>query len=318
VIDGDPAVAAGGIAVLEVSSFQLERVSGFRPRVSVLLNVTPDHLDRYPSFEAYAAAKGNAFRAQAEGDAAVVPHGDLLSLRVASVGGGRIDVVDGPRGEASIGLEGDLLLDRVSGVRMATSEIHLAGRHNITNVCAAWAAARDLGLSALAFPTAIAAFHGLPHRTALVRELDGVRWYDDSKGTNVGATVTALEGLREDRGVLIAGGRDKGGSYAPLVAALARKGRGLVVIGEAAEAIAAAAHEALGPSFPLRRATSMEDAVAAARAMALPGDAVLLSPACSSFDMFRDYKHRGDVFAAAVHALAASTPSPSSTGGGAR
>jgi UDP-N-acetylmuramoylalanine--D-glutamate ligase len=140
---------------------------------------------------------------------------------------------------------------------------------------------------------------GLPHRTALVAEVHGVRFYDDSKGTNVGASVTAIEGLPEPRVVLIAGGRDKLGSYGPLVDALARKGRGVVVIGEAAEAIA----RSVGDRLPVRRAASMAEAVRAGASMAQPGDAVLLSPACSSFDMFRDYKHRGDEFVSAVHAI---------------
>jgi UDP-N-acetylmuramoylalanine--D-glutamate ligase len=143
-------------------------------------------------------------------------------------------------------------------------------------------------------------FRNLPHRTALVAEVDGVRFYDDSKGTNVGATVTALEGLIEARAVLIAGGRDKGGTYAPLVGALARKGRAAVLIGEAADAIA----RAIDDRVPVCRADSMPDAVRLSAALARPGDAVLLSPACSSFDMFRDYKHRGDEFVLAVRRLA--------------
>ena len=142
-------------------------------------------------------------------------------------------------------------------------------------------------------------FRGLPHRTALVAEIGGVRFYDDSKGTNVGAAVTALDGLAEPRAVLIAGGRDKGGSYGPLVDALARKGRAAVLLGEAADAIA----QAIGDRVPVRRAGTMDEAVRVAASLAAPGDAVLLSPACSSFDMFRDYKHRGDEFVRAVRAL---------------
>jgi UDP-N-acetylmuramoylalanine--D-glutamate ligase len=304
VLQQDAGVLADGIAVVEVSSFQLERVAGFRPRSSVLLNVTADHLDRYPSFEAYAAAKAGAFRAQTERDAAIVPHGDELCARIAMLGGGRLERVDGPAGEATIGLEGTAIVDRVSNVRMSREDVHLAGRHNITNLCAAWAAVRALGLDATRFPAAVADFRGLPHRTVLVSEVDGVRYYDDSKGTNVGAAVTAVSGLSEARVVLIAGGRDKGGSYAPLMEALRAKGCGLVLIGEAAAAIEKSARAALGASFPVEKASSMEAAVEAARGLSRAGDAVLLSPACSSFDMFRDYKHRGDVFTAAVQALA--------------
>ena len=133
----------------------------------------------------------------------------------------------------------------------------------------------------------------------LVAELDGVRYYDDSKGTNVGASVTALRGLSEPKAVLIAGGRDKGGSYEPLAQALAERGRAVVVIGEAADIIA----RAVGERIPVRNAGSMEEAVTLARSLAKTGDAVLLSPACSSFDMFRDYKQRGDEFARAVRAI---------------
>jgi UDP-N-acetylmuramoylalanine--D-glutamate ligase len=293
VLDRDPGVCAGGIAVLEVSSFQLERVAGFRPRASVLMNVTPDHLDRYPSFEAYAIAKGGAFRAQTADDVAIVPHGDELCARIASLGYGRLQTIDGPA-PASIGVEGDQLVDRLASITMPLSTFKLEGRHNVTNLCAAWAAARTV-VAPTGFAGAVAGFDALAHRTAFVAELDGVRYYDDSKGTNVGASVTALRGMREAKTVLIAGGRDKGGSYAPLVAALREKGRAVVVIGEAAQLIA----EAVSDALPVVRASSMDEAVAAA-ATARPGDAVLLSPACSSFDMFKDYKHRGDVFVAAV------------------
>jgi UDP-N-acetylmuramoylalanine--D-glutamate ligase len=142
-------------------------------------------------------------------------------------------------------------------------------------------------------------FQGLPHRTALVAEVGGVRFYDDSKGTNVGAAVTALEGLLEAKAVLIAGGRDKGGGYAPLAQALAKKGRAAILIGEAADAIA----RSIGDKVPVYRAGTMDEAVRVSASLARRGDAVLLSPACSSFDMFRDYKHRGDEFARAVRTL---------------
>ncbi|MBK7400726.1 MAG: UDP-N-acetylmuramoyl-L-alanine--D-glutamate ligase [Myxococcales bacterium] len=297
VLDGDRGVSRDGLAVVEVSSFQVERVAGFRPRAAVVLNVTPDHLDRYPSFEAYAQAKGNAFRAQGVGDFAIVPHGDELCLRLAALSGGALLTVDGPA-PAAVGIEGDTLVDRRSSVTLPLSRFHLEGRHNLQNLCAAWAAAVALGADPRRFAEAVDAFRGLPHRTALVAEIAGVRYYDDSKGTNVGASVTALLGLAEPRGVLIAGGRDKGGSYAPLVAALAEKGRALVTIGEAGPAIAAAAAGAV----PTEHASSMDDAVERAARLAQRGDAVLLSPACSSYDMFKDYKDRGDRFVAAVRA----------------
>jgi UDP-N-acetylmuramoylalanine--D-glutamate ligase len=294
VLDRDPGVAAGGIAVLEVSSFQLERVAGFRPRASVLMNITPDHLDRYPSFDAYAYAKGGAFKAQTPEDVAIVPHGDELCVRIASLGYGKLETIDGPH-PATVGVEGDRLVDRLANVTMPLSAFKLEGRHNLTNLCAAWAASRTVA-DAGKFQPAIEAFAALAHRCAFVAELHGVRYYDDSKGTNVGASVTALRGMREAKTVLIAGGRDKGGSYQPLVDALLEKGRAVVAIGEAGPLIA----QAVGAALPVVRASSMEDAVEAAANLAQPGDAVLLSPACSSFDMFRDYKHRGDVFVEAV------------------
>jgi len=300
VVERDPGVAADGIAVVEVSSFQLERVAGFRPRASVLMNITPDHLDRYSSFEAYAIAKGGAFKAQTAEDVAIVPHGDELCARVASLGYGRLETIDGPA-PASIGVEGDWLVDRATGVSMPLSTFKLRGRHNITNLCAAWAAVRSITANAATFIPAIAAFDALAHRTMFVRELNGVRYYDDSKGTNVGASVTALLGMSEEKTVLIAGGRDKGGSYAPLVDALKKKGRAVVVIGEAAPLI----EQAVAGALPLVHAASMEQAVEEAARLARSGDAVLLSPACSSFDMFRDYKHRGDVFIAAVNSRGA-------------
>ncbi len=283
--------------VLEVSSFQMERVDAFRPRVSALLNVTDDHLDRYPGLDAYARAKGNAFARQTDEDCAVVPVGDAVCLREAKRGRGRI-VTFGPGGDLDTTEDG--VVDRRAGERYARAETALTGGHNALNVAAAIACAHPFGLSPGTVRGVLKQFRGLPHRTELVAEIRGVRFYDDSKGTNVGAVVTALEGLTETRAVLIAGGRDKGGAYAPLVGALARKGRAAVLIGEAAAAI----ESAIGDRVPVRRAASMDEAVRVGASLARPGDAVLLSPACSSFDMFRDYKHRGDEFVRAVRALA--------------
>jgi UDP-N-acetylmuramoylalanine--D-glutamate ligase len=282
--------------VLEVSSFQMERVSSFKPKVALLLNVTPDHLDRYETIDAYAAAKGNAFRMQSEHDLAVIPEGCAITAREARRGRGRI-VTFGPGG--AIDVQDDVVVDSTSGERYVRRDIALTGGHNALNVAAALAAISSFSPFAVSPGTVrrvLAKFRGLAHRTALVAEIEGVRYYDDSKGTNVGAAVTALTGLVEAKAVLIAGGRDKGGSYEPLARALRNKGRAAVLIGEAAKALA----DAIGDSVPVRRAATIDDAVREARALAQPGDAVLLSPACSSFDMFRDYKHRGDEFVRAV------------------
>ncbi len=285
--------------VLEISSFQAERVPTLHARAHALLNVTDDHLDRYPSFDAYARAKGNPFERMTPEDLAVIPRGDALCAAQAARGGARV-VTFGTSAddrEADVAQEGSSLVHRPRGYAFPSSVLRIAGAHNVQNACAAIAVAADLGVPREPIERALSAFTGLGHRTALVAEIGAVRYYDDSKGTNVGASVAALRGLAEARAVLIAGGRDKLGAYEPLVAALREKGRALVLIGEAADRIEAAARGVV----PVARAASMQEAVRIARELALPGDAVLLSPACSSFDMFRDYKDRGDVFARAVH-----------------
>jgi UDP-N-acetylmuramoylalanine--D-glutamate ligase len=285
------------VVVLEVSSFQMERVEAFRPRVSILLNVTDDHLDRYDGLDAYAHAKGNAFARQTADDLAIIPVGDAMCERQARRGHARI---------VTFGLGGtvDVIVDRRSGESWARRELTIAGEHNAVNAAAAIAAAVELGVPPATIRRALQAFRGLPHRMVLVADLGGVRFYDDSKGTNVGASVTALRGLAEARAILIAGGRDKGGSYEPLVAALREKGKAAVLIGEARAAIA----RAIGDAVPVHEAETLGEAVRLSHRLAAPGDAVLLSPACSSYDMFVDYKHRGDEFVREVNALSEARP----------
>jgi UDP-N-acetylmuramoylalanine--D-glutamate ligase len=186
----------------------------------------------------------------------------------------------------------DAVVDRRLGQRFPRARFGLQGGHNALNIAAAIAAAREFELDFATACAALERFTGLPHRMALAGEIRGVRFYDDSKGTNVGASVTALRGLLEDKAVLIAGGRDKGGSYEPLVSALRDKGRAVILIGEAADRI----KEAVGSVVPAHVVSTLEEAVSESLRLAKKGDAVLLSPACSSFDMFRDYKHRGDEF----------------------
>jgi UDP-N-acetylmuramoylalanine--D-glutamate ligase len=286
------------VLVLEVSSFQMERAPTFHPRIATLLNVTDDHLDRYPNFLAYAAAKGNMFVNQGVEDVAVVPKGDSLASREARRGDARL-VTFGPGADIGVDEGSRAIVDRLRERRYPLADIRLTGTHNLLNVAAAVACASEAGATHEAIARALSKFEGLAHRTALVGEVAGVRYYDDSKGTNVGAAVAALRGLAEPRVVLIAGGRDKRGAYAPLAQELAQKGRALVLIGEAADRIAG---ETKG-TVPQARAASMAEAVTLAASFAQAGDAVLLSPACSSFDMFRDYKERGDVFAREVRAL---------------
>jgi UDP-N-acetylmuramoylalanine--D-glutamate ligase len=289
------------VVVLEISSFQAERVPTLRARAHALLNVTDDHLDRYPSFEAYADAKGNPFVPMTPEDTAVIPHGDALCAKQAARGKASVVTFSATDEAATVRPFGGSIVHRDAWHSFPLDALRIAGRHNVENACAALAVAASFGLPFDDGPDswlsrAIRDFRGLGHRTVLVGEIDGVRYYDDSKGTNVGASVAALRGLSEPKAVLIAGGRDKLGAYEPLVDALRDKGRALIVLGEAADRIAAAA----GGVLPVARASSMPEAVRVARRFALSGDAVLLSPACSSFDMFRDYKERGDVFARAV------------------
>lgn len=281
------------VLVVEVSSFQLERAPTFRPRVSVLLNVTEDHLDRYPTFQAYADAKGNAFVNQGPGDVAVVPDADAVCLAQAARGQGR-RVTFGASGDYAV--RGATVVERATETSFSLEGTDFHGTHNFANAAAAIAVARALDVSAEAVRRGLSAFRALGHRMTLVGEIDGVRYYDDSKATNVGAAVTALRGLTEARAVLLAGGRDKLGSYGPLVEALVERGRAVVVIGEAADRI----DSAVGGKVPVVRAASMKEAVERARELARAGDAVLLSPACASFDMFKSYADRGDQFAASV------------------
>lgn len=283
--------------VVEASSFQLERLRQFRPKVSLLLNLSDDHLDRYARFEDYVQAKGNAFERQLPEDFAVVPSNDprcgLQARR------GRAQLITFGVGGDYDPVAGEIIEQR-SDKRLSLAGAKLYGRHNALNAAAAVAAARAVGAPWPAIERGLSTFEPLPHRMAFVCEHDEVRFYDDSKATNVGAAVTALSGLDEPRGVLIAGGRDKLGSYEPLAVALRAKGRAAIVMGESADRIA----EAVGGTVPVQRAQSMTEAVLLAQRAAQPGDAVLLSPACSSFDMFDSYAHRGEQFVAAVESLA--------------
>jgi UDP-N-acetylmuramoylalanine--D-glutamate ligase len=293
------------VLVLEISSFQAERVPSLHARVHALLNITDDHLDRYASFEAYAGAKGNPFERMTPDDVAVIPEGDAIVARQAARGRARVVTFSATNDRADVAVHASpastdgVILDRVGGGSYPVDRVRITGAHNLANACASIAVAVALGAPSSAIAAALEAFEGLGHRTVFVAEIAGVRYYDDSKGTNVGASVAALTGLREPKAVLIAGGRDKLGDYDPLVAALREKGRALVLIGEAAPRIESAASGAV----PIKRAASMAEAVRAAQTFAAPGDAVLLSPACSSFDMFRDYKDRGDAFVRAVREL---------------
>jgi UDP-N-acetylmuramoylalanine--D-glutamate ligase len=301
---GTPAGSPGGACVVEVSSFQLETVEAFAPRVAVLLNVTPDHLDRYTGLHHYAATKGRIFAAQHASDFAIVNLDDPLAVRqTEGIRARRLGFSIEQRLAEGAWLDGEELIVRLPGARpesYPTAVPALVGRHNQANALAALLASRLLGASHAEALRALSEFQPLAHRMELVARAGGVLYYDDSKGTNVGAVVAALDGFPRPV-VLIAGGRDKGGDYAPLAQAMARVGRAAVLIGEAAEKI----EESFRNVVPVLRAATMEEAVTMAAGLASEGDAVVLSPACSSFDMFRDYGHRAQVFRAAVERLAA-------------
>jgi len=296
---GTPAAEAGGFCVVEVSSFQLETAETFHPRVAVLLNITPDHLDRYDGLDGYAAAKARIFAAQTPDDFSVVNFDDPLAVRVSAPARGRregFSIVETLATGAWLGGALMIKLPDAPFESYPSSLPWLVGqRHNQANALAALLAARLAGASQEAARAGLFAFRPLAHRMELVAEVDGVAYYDDSKGTNVGAVVAALDGFPRPV-VLIAGGRDKGGDYAPLAEALRRFGRAAILIGEAADKMQAA----FAPVLPVERAPTLEAAVDAAHRLARPGDAVVLSPACSSFDMFRDYAHRAEVFRSAV------------------
>lgn len=294
---GTPAAGADGVVVVEVSSFQLETVDRFHAHVAVLLNVTDDHLDRYADFAGYAAAKGRVFSTQTPQDYALVPHGDAFVSALAATGSGRVEHF-GLGG--LVRLESDALVSADGTLRLPVGELAVTGHHNYLDACAAAAAALLLGAPREHIVAALKAYRGLAHRMQPVVTRGGVHFVDDSKATNVGAVVAALEGFARREVVLIAGGRDKGGSYGPLLEPLGRVGRGVVCIGEAAAKL----ERALRPAnVPIRRAATMAEAVRLAADLAESGDTVLLSPACSSYDMFRDYGQRGEAFAGAARDL---------------
>jgi UDP-N-acetylmuramoylalanine--D-glutamate ligase len=281
--------------VLELSSFQLETTHSLNARVATVLNISPDHLDRYDGLDDYIAAKQRIFR----GDGAMVVNADDPAV-MAMVELGR----DVRRFTLAEPAEGEFGLRRDGGETwlaygpecwIAAVELKISGDHNLANALAALAMGQALGWERAGMLAALREFTGLAHRTALVLERDGVRWFDDSKGTNVGATVAAVRGL-PGQVVLIAGGDGKNQDFTPLRAALADKARAVVLIGRDAPLIASA----LGDSVPLHPAMNLDHAVTIAAKLVLPGDSVLLSPACASFDMFSGYEERGAVFAAAV------------------
>jgi UDP-N-acetylmuramoylalanine--D-glutamate ligase len=295
--------AAGGdaeVLVAEVSSFQLQFTREFRPRVAVWLNLSEDHLDWHPTMAHYAAAKARIWANQGEGDVAVVNTDNAGVLAASSSVPTGVRVISfGSTGEWRV--RDGRLVDADGEVIAQIRELPRALPHDLANALAAAAAARAAGASAAGCREALLAFRGLPHRVELIGEARGVRYYDDSKATTPASVLAALAGL--DSVVLIAGGRNKSLDLTTLADG-AEHIRAVVAIGEAAEEIDAA----FAGTRPVIMATSMEDAVAQARGLARPGDAVLLSPGCASFDMYPNYGARGDHFATVVHDQLESVP----------
>jgi UDP-N-acetylmuramoylalanine--D-glutamate ligase len=300
-------IAPDGLVVAEVSSFQLETTEQFRPRVAVLLNLTPDHLDRHHTLASYGEAKARIFRAQGAEDWAVINADDPGAAALADCTRARRLWFSrtGPVAEGSYLADGWVRL-RLAGREQAicpVEEIPLRGAHNVENVLAAVGAVAWANIAPEALRATIKVFRAVPHRLEWIRELRGVAFYNDSKGTNVDSTRKALAAFSEPI-VLIAGGRDKGQDFAPLAAAAAGRVKAAVVIGEGRATVS----PALKTVTPVTEADSMRAAVRRAFALAEPGEVVLLSPACASFDMFRDYEHRGEVFRAEVLALSPGEP----------
>lgn len=287
-----------GWTVAELSSFQLETVVDFHPTVAVALNVTPDHMDRYDSFTDYAAAKHNIFRRQTAGDVAILNADDEITLSWAANLRAHV-VLFSTRRELAEGLflrGRDLVSRTADGERVLATrdEMQLRGLHNIENVLAALAAGLACGAAPESMRETLRRFRPVEHRLEFVGESEGVTFYNDSKATNVDAARKALEAFADDAGkvILILGGRSKNAPYAPLAPLTKQIVRRLILIGEDADRI----EKELGAYAPAERAADMADAVARAKAAARPGDAVLLAPACSSYDMFDNYEQRGRAF----------------------
>ena len=282
--------------VLELSSYQLETTWSLAPEAAAMLNLSEDHLDRYDGIDEYGAAKARVF--QGEG-LQVLNRDDPRSMRMALPGRPQVSFgLDAPRAPLDFGVADGILHEGALPL-LPVAELRIHGAHNVANALAACALARTLGASREALAAGLRSFAGLPHRLQRIAERRGVAWYDDSKGTNVGATVAALRGLGLPAW-LIAGGDGKGQDFAPLAPAVGAHARGVLLIGRDAPLL----ERALAASgVPLQRCETLEDAVQRAAQLARPGEAVLLSPACASFDMFRDYRQRGEAYAQAVAAL---------------
>ncbi len=309
-IDETAAAAPEDWVIAEVSSFQLESIRSFKPRISLINNITPDHLDRYHSMEEYTEAKFRIFTNQGPRDTFVGNLDDPIVAAAPGEDGNRIKAralwfAAEPRRESTLYLRnGETIVyapptgDPRPVDILPVREILLRGRHNVENAMAAILVGLAAGLDVEAIRAGVRGFRPLQHRLEPVATFDGVEYVDDSKATNPGSVIAALRAFEARPIVLIAGGKAKGTDFAELGRAISSRAKGVVLIGEAADELASVVRRA-----KVERAASMEEAVVRARGLAAPGDVVLLSPACASFDMFDSAEHRGEVFAEAVRAL---------------
>jgi UDP-N-acetylmuramoylalanine--D-glutamate ligase len=310
-----PANVAGGLIVAEVAAFMLEHCSTFRAQVGVLTNITEDHLDRFVTMERYAEMKGRIWDWQTTSDVAIANAADRWTMDETRGIASQLLTFDSRPGAvhgrgAVISRDRRTLELTMAGIgpvtedeSYPTSDLVIVGNHNLENAMGAYMAARAVGVTPQAIRAGARGYRPLPHRMELVGDLRDIYFYDDSKGTNVASVAASVRGFPRPL-VLIAGGVDKGGSYTPMLEALTDVCKGMVLIGKAAPLIRDAARE-LGVTYPVIDASDMFDAVRRATALTAPGDAVVLSPACASYDMFQNFGHRGRVFRDAVSAVGA-------------
>ena len=287
--------------IAEISSFQLEAILKFRPRVAVLLNVTEDHLDRYATYQEYIDAKERIFENQTQEDFAVLNMDDPIVAACADSVRARVVPMSQRRElEHGIYYQDGCITFVWDGRKecFPTGSFKLQGVHNIENIMAALASTLLMGCDAARARSAVEGFSGLHHRMELVKIVNDVAWYNDSKGTNVGSVVKSLESFAGNV-TLIAGGKDKGGDYAPLAELVKGRVRHLILLGEARQRI----YDSLGNLTDSHMVSTLEEAVSLAGRLTAPGGVVLFSPACSSFDMFKNYEERGDLFVSLVQGL---------------
>jgi len=289
------------VLVVEISSFQLEAIKDFRAGISILLNITEDHLDRYPSYDDYIGAKMRIFANQNSRDLAILNRDDPVVMRQRErVKAKKVLFSLREKLNEGASFNGQTITLEFEGIgeEYSLARSPLKGIHNVENMMAALTAARIFGCSKKAIQDTLNRFEGLEHRLEFVREIEGIRFYNDSKGTNVGSVVKSLQSFTEPV-ILIAGGKDKNGDLSPLRELIRKRVRHLILIGEAKERM----NRELGRLTDTNMVKSLEEAVLLARKKAAGGQVILFSPACSSFDMFKDYKERGKVFKEAVARL---------------